>query len=188
MMGAGHHATPAVRIGFDDAEAQPPAAAPKADRVRLESARRVLPEVEDAAIRSRPWFRHPAFIVSTVTTVLAIVAMVVLLVLDPWGDDGPQAQVTGLAVTADDGSVTLNWAGASDGAELYAFEPGDESLADLSQLVRGTTAWLPLSAELYTQRTCFLVRPLTDDQLPDPLDPAAVAQQGAQVVCVADAG
>lgn len=174
-------------IGFEDHGAEPAAAAVPGDRVRLESARLVLPELDEAAVRARPWYRHPAFLVSASTTVMALIVMIVLLVVDPWGDKGSVTKVSGLRVVADEGAVTVVWDQPDQGTELYAFEPGDQVLADLSQLVRGTSAWLPVSAQLYSVRTCFLVRPATEAALPDPLDVQALEQQGAQVACVADA-
>lgn len=176
------------RIDFDDPDGGVGAAGePRADRVKLESARRILPEVDEAAVAGKRWWKHPAFVVSMVTTVLAVVAMVVLLVIDPFADDGPVEAVTGLAVSADEGSVSLTWKGAPSGAELYAFDPGDEAPADLSQLVRESAVWIPLSSNLYTPRTCFVVRPLSEEALPALADAAALAAQGGQTICVSDA-
>ncbi|GIG54903.1 hypothetical protein [Demequina activiva] len=178
----GHH-----RVSHDDYAGRAlPFGDAQAARVRLESPRRVLPEVEEAQSAGRRWFRHPAFIVSIVTTVLAIVAMVVLLVLDPFGDDDAAAAVDGLTITTGDGSVSLAWSGAADGAALYAYDPGDEAPADLSQLVQGQTAWIPLSAGLYTPRTCFAVMPVSEPPAPVPTAASGAEDAGGSMICVSD--
>lgn len=175
------------RVSHDDfAGRELPFGDAQAARVRLESPRRILPEVEEAQATTRRWFRHPAFIVSMVTTVLALIAMVVLLILDPFGgDDGP-TPVDGLSISAAEGSVSLSWTGASDGAALYAYDPGDEAPADLSQLVQGSAAWIPLSSELYTPRTCFVVVPVTAEPGPVPTTARAATEIGGSMICVSD--
>lgn len=178
----GHH-----RVSHDDYAGRAlPFGDAQAARVRLESPRRVLPEVEEAQSAGRRWFRHPAFIVSIVTTVVAVVAMVVLLVLDPFGDDDAAAAVDGLTIATGEGSVTLEWSGAQDGAALYAYDPGDEAPADLSQLVHGRSAWIPLSAGLYTPRTCFVVMPLDAQPAAVPTTAKAAADAGGSMICVSD--
>ncbi|WP_084038671.1 hypothetical protein [Demequina sp. NBRC 110053] len=178
----GHH-----RVSHDDHEGREvPHLDSQAARVRLESPRRVLPEVEEAQSASRRWFRHPAFVVSVVTTVLAIIAMVVLLVLDPFGDDDAALAVQDLTIATEEGSVTLAWSGAAGGAALYAYDPGDDTPADLSQLVQGEAAWIPLSAGLYTPRTCFVVVPVGEEAAPVPETAQAAAEAGGSMICVSD--
>ncbi|WP_062303050.1 hypothetical protein [Demequina subtropica] len=183
------------RIGHDDLAGRDLALADaQASRVRLESPRSVLPEVVEIQIAPRRWYRHPAFLVSLGLTMVALAAMVVLLVLDARGGDEVPV-VTGLTIEEGEGSVTLAWSGATDGAFLYSIDPGAEAPADLSQLVRGATAWLPLSADLYTPRTCFVVVPATLGESGEVLVPTSVPATavereatGAATVCVSDAG
>jgi len=148
-------------------------------------------------------WKHPAFIVSVALTLVAMAAMVVLLVFNPWGSQGPA--VEGLRISSDSGAVSLEWAGAVEGAEVYAIDPGSDEPVDLSQLVRGQAVWIPAASGLYTDRTCFVVRPLTvpdaeasvpggaEEQeavvapVPRVDDHAALASQGAAAACVSDA-
>lgn len=177
-----------VSIGYDDYEGrQLPGGETAVARVRLETPRRIFPELDDAQRVSRPWFRHPAFLVSVVSTALALIAMGVLLIFDPFGGDEVDA-VVDLNVVADDGSVTLSWSGAVDGALLYAIDPGDEAPLDVSQLVQGRSAWIPVSAGVYTPRTCFVVLPLVEDA-PESVPVTAVDAQavGGAMICVSDA-
>jgi hypothetical protein len=137
---------------------------------------------------------------SILTTVLALVAMVVLMFLGGSKDDG--TAVTSVTVKSDAGSVALTWTGGSGGVELYAIDPSWAEPLDISQLVRGQGAWLPMASGLYTPRTCFVVRPVdpaapvvTDPAaepipptpLPSVTDPSQLNAQGAAAGCVGDA-
>ena len=140
----------------------------------------VLPELVDVPGRPRRLWRHPAFVVSAVLTLLALVAAAVLLVLSLTGD-GP-ARVTGLELGVDQGNAVLSWTGDEDAA-LYVVD-GSEA-QDLTQLVRGEQAWVPVALGLFGEDSCFVVRPATVEE-PVTLTADGLAEQGGASACVAD--
>lgn len=149
----------------------------------LMSGAAVLPELVDAPIVQRKLWRHPAFIVSIVTTFLAMVTMVVLLLVGVFSGGAPE--VEGLDLEVGSGNAQLSWDGPDVPYALYAVDGSDE-MVDLSQRVRGREAWIPVGLGLFDHETCFIVRATSvTDQVSlqaDDLD-----AQGAQSACVADA-
>lgn len=149
----------------------------------LMSGAAVLPELVDAPVAERKLWRHPAFIVSIITTFLAIVTMVVLLLVGVFSDGDPR--VSGLDLEVGDGNAQLSWSGQDVPYALYAVDGSDE-MVDLSQRVVGREAWIPVALGLFDHETCFIVRAaVVTEQVSlraDDLD-----AQGAQSVCVADA-
>ncbi|NIJ05424.1 hypothetical protein [Frigoribacterium faeni] len=146
----------------------------------------VLPELEHREEKKRPLWRHPAFIVSGVLTVLAVGVGATLMILSLTSAGAPQ--VTALTIAAGEGNVRLDWDGPDVPYDLYAVA-SDGAATDLTQLVRGTEAWIPRAGGLVTDDSCFVVRAAEATAgEPVSLEPADLGDQSAQSVCVADAG
>lgn len=145
----------------------------------------VLPELEHREEKKRPLWRHPAFIVSGVLAVLAVGVGATLMILSLTSAGPPQ--VTALTVAVGEGNVRLTWDGPDVPYDLYAVA-SDGAATDLTQLVRGTEAWIPRVGGLVTDDSCFVVR-AAEATAGDPvsLEPADLGDQSAQSVCVADA-
>lgn len=142
-----------------------------------------LPEIVEAPERQRPWWLHPAFIVSVITTFLALGAAAAFWIVSMITDDS--VRVTGLTIDAEAGNVVLRWDGPDAAYALYEVSP-DGDAADLSQLVRGTSAWLFSAADLYDDGSCFVVRPASRTERVS-LDAASLQSQNGAAVCVSDA-
>ena len=71
----------------------------------------------------------------------------------------------------------------STGAALYVVD-GSEA-QDLTQLVRGEQAWVPVALGLFGEDSCFVVRPATVEE-PVTLTADGLAEQGGASACVAD--
>lgn len=155
-------------------------AGPAGPRRPLVTGASVLPELVDAPERPRRLWRHPAFLVSAVLTLLALGAAAVLLVLSVTGE-GP-ARVAGLDLSLDQGNAVLAWSADVDAA-LYVVDGGEAQ--DLTQLVRGDAAWVPVALGLFGEDSCFVVRP-ADVEAPVDLTADVLADQGAAAACVAD--
>lgn len=149
----------------------------------LGSGASVLPELSEAPARERPWWRHPAFLVSTILTLLALIGAAVWFIISAVTDDS--VRVGGLSISIEGGNAHLDWSGPDAAYTLYAVD-ADGSATDLTQLVRGTEAWLPAAGPYYDDTTCFVVRPAgrTGDVT---LDPAALESQRGAASCIADA-
>lgn len=183
---------PPVRMQLGTAPGQPslrspslsaPADAPPRKR-ELMSGAAVLPELAEAPVAERKWWKHPAFIVSIITTFLALVAAIVLLIVGIVTDD--TARVSGLGLDLGTGNAQLSWDGPDVPYSLYAVA-GSGDVTDLSQpFVKGREAWLPVGLGQFDEETCFVVRPasITDDVS---LSADTLASQGAQSACVASA-
>jgi len=143
----------------------------------------VLPELAEAPQRERPWWRHPAFLVSMITTVLALAGALAWWIVATVTDDS--VRVSGLSLSVDRGNAHLTWDGPDAAYALYAVD-ADGSATDLTQLVRGTQAWVPSATGLYDDTTCFVVRP-AGVEAEITLDAASLEGQRAGGVCVADA-
>ncbi|WP_308797167.1 hypothetical protein [Agromyces silvae] len=143
----------------------------------------VLPELAEAPQRERPWWRHPAFLVSMITTVLALAAALTWWIITTINDDS--VRVGGLSLAIERGNAHLDWDGPDAAYALYAVA-ADGSATDLTQLVRGTEAWVPSATGFYDDATCFVVRPANVEAAVT-LDAASLEGQRAGGVCVADA-
>ncbi|MEV1131378.1 hypothetical protein [Agromyces sp. NPDC049794] len=143
----------------------------------------VLPELAEAPQRERKWWLHPAFLVSVGLTVLALLGAAAWFVIAAVTDDS--VQVTGLSISDDAGNAHLDWNGPDSAYAVFAVH-GDGEVVDLSQLIRGTEAWIPSAAGLYGDDTCFVVRPASVDAEVS-LDASALGGQRGQSTCVADA-
>ncbi|KRE21012.1 hypothetical protein [Agromyces sp. Soil535] len=142
----------------------------------------VLPELAEAPERERTWWRHPAFLVSVGLTVLALLGATAWFIVSALTDDS--VRVSALAISDDAGNVHLDWDGPDAAYAIFAVG-GDGDVADLSQLVRGTEAWIPAAAGLYEDDTCFVVRP-ADVGAEVSLDASALGGQGGRSACIAD--
>ncbi|MDR5698429.1 hypothetical protein [Agromyces aerolatus] len=149
----------------------------------LGAASSVLPELAEVPQRERPWWRHPAFLVSMITTVLALLGALAWWIVSIVTDDS--VRVDGLSLTIERGNAHLDWGGPDAAYALYAVD-ADGSATDLTQLVRGTEAWVPSATGLYDDATCFVVRPASVDAEVT-LDAASLEGQRGGGVCVADA-
>ncbi|WP_109210978.1 MULTISPECIES: hypothetical protein [Microbacterium] len=150
----------------------------------LETSADVLPELTESVEKPRPLWRHPASLVSIATTLLALIALAVFLVI---GMLNPGAAATGLGLSVSADNVRATWSGPDVPYQLLVVGgPGGDTV-DVSQLVTGEEAWIPLSAGLIDERSCVVVRPATASDQPVALDAEALSAQGAASACVADA-
>lgn len=143
----------------------------------------VLPELADAPARERRWWRHPAFIVSMILTVLALGAAIAWFVVATLTDD--TVRVTGLQASVEGGNLHLDWNGPDAEYALYAVA-ADGTATDLTQLVRGTEAWIPAALGYSDESTCYVVRPGGVDA-EVVLDASDLESQRGAATCVADA-
>ena len=144
-----------------------------------------LPELAPEKIVARKMWRHPAFIVSIVTTVGALGTAAVLLIMGVFGTSG--ATVTNLAITGGEGNVHLTWDGADTAYDLFVIPAGSEEVVDVSQLVHGKEAWVPRYADLIDDNSCFIVRAADVESTKVAADPGTLEEQGAKTICVDDA-
>ncbi|RUR01584.1 hypothetical protein [Labedella endophytica] len=175
-----------VRLGWDVGQpalysGEAPAVAPV--KRGLVSGATVLPEITEAPPAPRKLWKHPAFIVSSITTVLALGVAVTLLVLAAVSGGPPR--VTGLDITEGSGGVALAWSGPNTAYDLYVVG-SDGTITDISQIVRGRDAWIPRTFAYFDDDSCFVVRAesVTGDVS---LSADALEEQGAASTCVADA-
>jgi hypothetical protein len=144
-----------------------------------------LPELAEDKVVARRMWRHPAFIVSIATTLLAVGTAVVMLLGGAFSSGVPA--VTDLAITGGEGNVHLTWAGPDSAYSLYVIQAGSDEATDVSQLVRGTEAWVPLYADLIDSNSCFVVRSVEVTSTTIDTDAATLEEQGAATICVDDA-
>lgn len=148
----------------------------------LGSGREVLPELESVADAPRPMWRHPAFIVSSILALLALIAAVVLTLISVLGSGG--GEVKQLSIDVSSGNAHLSWS-ASGPVELFSVTNGEA--LDLTQLISGENeAWVPAALDLYSQSSCFVVRPAGGDVQQVSLDGDVLAEQRAASACVRD--
>lgn len=184
----------AARLGFDGARAARPSAGAAPD---VRASGRVLPELEPEVQSARRLWRHPAFLVSTGTTLAALIVAVVLLLV---GALGGQASITQLGIERTSGNVRVHWVGTGEPVELFALGGPAGDVVDLTQLVSEDEAWIPLGALLVDDSTCLVVRPAgtvtsaapdIDAETPPIVavstDPGRLAEQRGAAACVADA-
>jgi hypothetical protein len=150
--------------------------------IALATQARVLPELEEAAQRTRSMWRHPAFLVSLGLTLLALLVaggMLVFALLTGGSDE-----VAGARIETSGGNLHLQWSAAGPVA-LYVVT--GEEVSDISQLVTGDEAWVPSALGVYESTSCFVIRPASV-QAEVSLDGATLTAQGAASACVGDAG
>ncbi|MGI9821852.1 hypothetical protein [Agromyces sp. Marseille-Q5079] len=143
----------------------------------------VLPELAEAPERERSWWRHPAFLVSMILTIVALGAASAWWIVSIVTDDS--VRVDGLTASVEGGNLHLDWGGPDAAYALYAVD-GDGAVTDLTQLVRGTEAWIPAAAGVADDSTCFVVRP-ADQTAEVSLDAASLDAQRGAGICAADA-
>ncbi|MFJ4219885.1 hypothetical protein [Curtobacterium luteum] len=187
----GHHGDrgAGARLGWDPG--QPalyeqwgvPATAPKR---AMGSDIGVLPELERTETTRRPLWKHPAFIVSAVLAFVAVVMAVVMIVHAVTAEGPPKVQ--DLAVEQGSGNVHVSWSGPDVAWSVYVVEPGTKPV-DVTGQARGTELWLPTSGGLYDADSCFVVRATAANQgKAVPTDAGTRSAQGADQVCLGDAG
>ncbi|MGO2660672.1 hypothetical protein [Mycetocola reblochoni] len=147
----------------------------------LESGRGVLPELAEAQPTQRSMWRHPAFLISIITTGLALVAVVVIFVV---GILRPSSTpVTDLSLSGGDTNVRLSWSGGDEPYSAYVID-GRGDAVDVSARIRGgSELWLPVALGLYDDDSCFVVRPAAVTAQPS-LVAQTLADQGGQSVCM----
>lgn len=143
----------------------------------------VLPELALAPDRQRPWWLHPSFIVSVLLTVLTGLGALGFWIFQVVTDDS--VSVSNLQIQREAGNVTLRWEGPDAAYALFEVS-GDGAVTDLTQLVRGTTASVFSAAQLFDERSCFVVRPASRDGEVS-LDAATLQTQNGASVCVSGA-
>lgn len=142
--------------------------------------REVLPSLEEVGDAPRPMWRHPAFIVSTILTVLTLAAAGVFAGFALFGPG--KGSVTSAAVEVTNGNAHVTWK-ASGPVEFYVVTNGQAH--DLTQLVSAENeAWIPSALGLYTQASCFVIRPASDKPAEVSLNGDALAKQRAASACV----
>lgn len=151
----------------------------------LEISGSVLPELEDSPeTRRRPLWLHPAFLVSSGTTLLALIALVVFLMLGVFSAD-PAASDLRFEVT--ENTVRATWNGPDVPYQVIVLDGPAGDAVDVSQRVTGTEIWLPTAVGLIDESSCLVVRPAEGNQdAPLPEDGASRDAQGAVTGCVAD--
>lgn len=177
---AGHTAAPQGPV--IGAEVGRPVIGASKDR-DLGSGVEVLPEIIETPERQRPWWLHPAFIVSIILTVLtgagALAFWIVMMVTDD------SVKVSNLQIDAEAGNVVLRWDGPDAAYSLFEIS-ADGAVSDLTQLVRGTSASVFSAAALFDEASCFVVRPASQTGEVS-LDAATLQSQNGSGVCVSDA-
>lgn len=147
----------------------------------LESGRAVLPELAEAAPSKRSMWRHPAFLISIITTGIALIAVAVLFLIGVFRP--AHTPVSELALSGGDSNVHLRWSGGDEPYSLYVVN-GQGDAVDLSAQIRsGNEAWLPSALGWYDQDSCFIVRPAGVTAQPS-LVAQTLADQGGQSVCM----
>lgn len=148
----------------------------------LGTGREVLPSLEGIGDKPRPMWKHPAFIVSMILTFLALTAAAVFIILSILNPG--TGEVKSAAITESTGNVQITWKGNGP-VELYVVT-NDQAL-DITQLITGEReAWVPAALNLYTQSSCFVVRPASDKGEEVSIDGATLAKQNAAAVCIGD--
>lgn len=176
--------------GYSAASAEPviggepgrPRVGASADR-DLGSGIEVLPEIVQTPAKLRPWWLHPAFVVSIILTFLTGAGALAFWIVTMITDDS--VKVSNLSIAAEAGNVTLRWEGPDAAYALYEVS-ADGEVNDLTQLVRGTSAAVFSAADLFDEGSCFVVRPAGESGEVS-LDAATVQSQDGAAVCVADA-
>lgn len=143
----------------------------------------VLPEIVETRERQRPWWLHPAFVVSIILTFLTGAGALAFWIVTMITDDS--VKVSNLTISAEAGNVMLRWDGPDAAYALFEVS-ADGEVNDLTQLVRGTSAGVFAAADLFDNGSCFVVRPAGETGEVS-LDAATVQSQDGAAVCVADA-
>lgn len=142
--------------------------------------REVLPSLEEVGDAPRPMWKHPAFVVSAILTILALAAAGVFAGIALFGPG--RGTVSSAAVEVTNGNAHVTWQ-ASGPVEFYVVTNGRAQ--DLTQLITAENeAWIPSALSLYTQASCFVIRPASDKPAEVSLDGATLAKQRAASACV----
>jgi hypothetical protein len=149
----------------------------------LVSGATVLPEITEAPPAPRKLWKHPAFIVSMITTLIAVGVAVTLIIMTALAEGPPR--VTGLDITAGSGGVALSWNGPDVPYDVFVVSDGTDVL-DVSQAVRGRDIWMPRAFGYYDDASCFVVRAASIDGDVS-LAAESLDEQGAASVCMTDA-
>jgi len=145
-----------------------------------------LPELTARQRKPKPWWLHPAFLVSAILTLLAMAGMAAWMIVSSLMSS--EVEVTDISLSLDNGTAHIDWNGPDAAYSLYAVG-GDGTVVDLTQMViRSTEAWLPAASGTFADDTCFVVRGAEHSAEEVTLVAADLAAQGAQSICVADAG
>ncbi len=141
-----------------------------------------LPELTLEDDEKRGIWRQPAFLVSIILTFLAAIAFGVIFVINATSSD--KVVVTDLKMQSGTGNIVLTWSGPNVPYSLYVVD-GSAVPTDLSDLVTGREAWIPRSANLYTESSCFVVRAanLSPDK-PVTTQADTLEDQGGQTICL----
>ncbi|RWZ53115.1 hypothetical protein ELQ90_04105 [Labedella phragmitis] len=152
----------------------------------LVSGATVLPEITEAPPAPRKLWKHPAFIVSMITTLIAVGVAVTLIIMTALAEGPPR--VTGLDITAGSGGVALSWNGPDVPYDVFVVSDGTDGtdVLDVSQAVRGRDIWMPRAFGYYDDASCFVVRASSLDGDVS-LAAEALDEQGAASVCMTDA-
>lgn len=145
-----------------------------------------LPELSARQQKPKRWWLHPAFLVSAALTLLAMGGMAAWMIVSALTTS--EVRVSDISLSLEGGAARIDWSGPEAVYSLYAVG-GDGTVEDLSQLVlRSTEAWLPAASGTFSDDTCFVVRSAEHSSEPVTLNAADLSAQGAQSICVADAG
>ncbi|WP_430591647.1 hypothetical protein [Humidisolicoccus flavus] len=143
----------------------------------------VLPELVEAEVKPRPAWKHPAFIVSMILTILAGLGAAAWFIVGLVTDE--QVRVSSMTISVSSGNAHLDWSGPDAEYSLFAVQGSGEVL-DLSQLIRGSEAWIPSALGFYDNDTCFVVRS-TSETATVSLNAETLANQGGASACVNNA-
>lgn len=145
-----------------------------------------LPELTAKQQKPKPWWLHPAFLVSAILTVLAMAGMTAWMIVSALTSS--DVKVSDISLSLNNGTAHIDWSGPDAAYNLYAVG-GNGTVVDLSQMViRSTEAWLPAASGTFADDTCFVVRSAEHSAKDVSLVASDLAAQGAQSICVADAG
>jgi hypothetical protein len=148
----------------------------------LASGIEIFPDINADTAQTVKLWKRPAFLVSMGTTVLALIAAGVLLITQLTSAQPPSA--ADLKLASGEVNITVTWNGPNVPYNLILVR-ADNSVADLTHLIRGRQAFVPKASDLVTAGSCLIVRPAsvplntgisTDEETLD--------KQGAAKACI----
>ncbi|GAB3127811.1 hypothetical protein GCM10027056_27970 [Glaciibacter psychrotolerans] len=173
----------ATALGYEIGRTTLPAMQPSAVKRTLEAGSDVLPELDEAPTAKRSVLLHPAFLLSVGLTLLSIGGLVAWLIINL---NSSAAAASSVTVAATSGNVRVSWSGPNVPYELFVIDGPAGEVLDVSQLVSGREAWIPRSALIVDDGSCFVVRPAERAAAAVSLEKATLDAQGASSACVAD--